>query len=708
MRSNPVPLRTRRGAAGFTLTELIVAVGAVALLTVGIGQIFRSVGRLTGQGQALAETDQQARQIERQLREDIEAYNRLAPDKAFFAIRMREVGDVNRDGVVTAADGERPIYVTREDLESDAQTGLLPYTTAGTAGQRNPPRSRAITTRVDEVVFPGVAPSDKPYVSAQPMVETSTIAPAPAPTAPAARIAWGHALRPRAVRDNARDANPVAAASIQPQWPWIPDGDFGASANNPQIATLSPEQINPALLGTYGGVTVSAYPSAGRNQFAGSWILARQALLLVGGDAAGAIDRLPPGNPTYPTGQGRTYAPYIRDIDAWKRFGLSLDRYAPSTSDRRAAMIFSGRTDVCAQSIDDAQRWLEGEAQPPAVSTGVSPRPAFAGAFSTGWWGADRLGRDSGFFAPNTPALGGFPAGVVNKPLWQRVTAAPSGFSSVEAYNAFQLRTALAGVFARLIAESEPPPIQRLFNNSPTQIPPPEHAAMDTHAAFTGRCSRFEVAWSNGARATADIFRPGSTTEVLYRPGDLIFFDISPLEIAGGQVVVRNTYDSWLFSTPLQEARERTTGLIPRTVGAGSGGYTNDNPRAEVPGDPLARTTGDPPDSTQSRQRLLLRLPQGQQVSANDASAVYEAAISGGDPGRGSAFNSNELLALWPYRLPGPDGEYGDAWPKPTHVRVRITLHDSQNRLSERLPDGTTRPGRTYEFIFALGPAEPS
>lgn len=37
-------LRARRTASGFTLIELLVAVGAVLLLSVGVGQIFRQVG----------------------------------------------------------------------------------------------------------------------------------------------------------------------------------------------------------------------------------------------------------------------------------------------------------------------------------------------------------------------------------------------------------------------------------------------------------------------------------------------------------------------------------------------------------------------------------------------------------------------------------------------------------------------------------------
>ncbi|HVZ94875.1 MAG TPA: prepilin-type N-terminal cleavage/methylation domain-containing protein, partial [Phycisphaerales bacterium] len=80
---------TRRG---FTLTELIVAIGATALLMIGIAQVFASVSRVVGSGSAVAELDQLARAVERQLREDFSSLSQMRADETFMAIRSRKLG----------------------------------------------------------------------------------------------------------------------------------------------------------------------------------------------------------------------------------------------------------------------------------------------------------------------------------------------------------------------------------------------------------------------------------------------------------------------------------------------------------------------------------------------------------------------------------------------------------------------------------------
>ncbi len=737
MSTDPRP-RGARGARAFTLTELLIAVGAVAILTVGIGQIFRSVSRLTSQSQALAETDQIARQVERAFRADIEAFNRVAPEDNFLVIRMREVGDLDRNNTLDLGAGDRPIYISRDDLDADIAAGLAPYQSATIGTGTDKRTSRAVTTRVDEVAFLGLAPPGKPYLSAQPMVDvydTTLInrldPPPPAPSAPAARIQWGHALRTRVVRDSNRDAssNPAVTASIQREWPWVPDGDFGSWAFPYFGASAQVEQVTPRA-GTparYQGVTVQPFPTAGRNQFAGNWLLARQALLLVGGNAAGEVAL----NNTvgYPTGRSRTYAPTIRDLDNWKRFGIALDRYNPPTtqnplngpaSDSRAAMIFQGRTDICAQTLEDAKRWLEGEAFPAPypVSGGATNwlQPPFAATYSSGPYCADvgGLGPVSGTFLTNPGAPpSGAPSTLVvdvNKPLWQRSRGRPTTVPD----NALGLRSAVAGVLGRLLQDAEPPPIYRVLNTASTAtVPPAEQSSMDTHAVFAGRCSRFEVAWSNGARAKADIVYPNSSPpRIMYRAGDLIFFDLStldPLPGVAGTPRIRNTYDFWLFHPDMQQARDRTVGLTPRTMALNASNYPAESPRAEIPSG-VYRRTGNPADAPITA--LINRLNLGSAVNRSDVGAFYDPVLSMGDPGAGANQPLNEVLAVWPFRVPTPDGGLGKAWPKPTHLRVRVTLHDSQFRLQETvtLPNGTTttRSGRTYEYIFTLGPDGPA
>ncbi len=78
--------------AGFTLTELMVAVLILVVVIVGTSKIFGTVSRVTGVGEAAAAVLQEAAAIERQIRSDFERLSR----EGFFMIRCVEVlNDVN-------------------------------------------------------------------------------------------------------------------------------------------------------------------------------------------------------------------------------------------------------------------------------------------------------------------------------------------------------------------------------------------------------------------------------------------------------------------------------------------------------------------------------------------------------------------------------------------------------------------------------------
>lgn len=87
------PLAARR-RGGFTLAELLVAVGAVAIISVGLAAVFQTVGRTVTTGKRLSNLTQQAAVLETQMREDFE---RLTRD-GFLVIRhqfaLRENGTV--------------------------------------------------------------------------------------------------------------------------------------------------------------------------------------------------------------------------------------------------------------------------------------------------------------------------------------------------------------------------------------------------------------------------------------------------------------------------------------------------------------------------------------------------------------------------------------------------------------------------------------
>jgi prepilin-type N-terminal cleavage/methylation domain-containing protein len=79
---------TRRG---FTLLEILVALGAVVVVAVGLASIFRSVGETVSAGRRLSRINQVSKLLEQQLRSD---FGRMTRD-GFLAIRQ---GYADRNG----------------------------------------------------------------------------------------------------------------------------------------------------------------------------------------------------------------------------------------------------------------------------------------------------------------------------------------------------------------------------------------------------------------------------------------------------------------------------------------------------------------------------------------------------------------------------------------------------------------------------------
>lgn len=634
-------------ARGFTLTELLVAVAAVGLLTVGIGQIFRSVSRLTGGGQAVAEVDAFARAIESQLRADFDAFSRLPPEETFLVIRMREEGDINRDGDLLNDAGEKALYLSPEDRDFDREAGVGAYGTVTLGATQT--RSRAVTRRLDDMAFIGLAPADQPYRSAQ-TVQSPDLA-SSTPTARQARLYWGHALRPRT--DPNPQQNPQTG-QIVPARQYIPDGTFGDRAGD--ATTIG-----------YPGFTGTVI-ATGRNEFASRWLLARQPMLLFGGTAAGAG-----GADPSPLGQDIEYAPFIRDYESF--FFNVPNIMRPQTGQNPNYIIndpaengypnprfaFHGRTDVCAQDASDLRRWLEGEAD--FSGSQGNRQPPFAGAFSTGFYA------DPSF-------------SYMNGRLWLRARGNPANAQTTIDQNLFGLRSAIAGVMARPQADDAPARIDRAPANSNALLDSgeaPEDALMDLHAIIASRCSNFEIAWSDGTRAKTDIaFDNDPDTLPDYAAGDLIWFDVSPVVINGQ--TKRSTYRQWQAEAAFNTARGSVEPPFPQFPDA-------EHPRIEVPNGDHFPGTGEVSANT------LMRIePDG----STGLPGCYHVSMTGGAPVSTGNPNPNEVVCVWGYRLPTGDGGYGAPWPKPKFIRVRVTLHDAQFRLPG---------GKQYEFVFALNPA---
>ena len=703
----------------FTLVELLVAIGVISFLVVGIGQVFQSVGGLVSIGTASAEVEQMARSIERQMRDDFRSLSAMDSADTFIAIRMRELGDVNRNGVCDncgAPDGETAVYLTSDDRDADNRDiadGVIdgPYDKT----------SRAVTVRLDEIMFLG-----QPILGNYTSFESGRNARPPA-QAPAALISYGQSLRPP--RDpNWPPDNPNQNSPRIPQRIFIPDGDFGVRQGDDNRFQKDLTSLYP---------NSSAFDKAtGRNEYAGSWILSRQALLLAGGAAAGN-DLSPFGVTTF--GNEREYAPFIRDITTIDRFwstaggglgalGFGLDHQGPRSGryDARSVnrivppaprLIQHGRVDICAQNITDVKRWLQGEPWP---SSGVTPPPLrlqksspfdagrFDSSASFDAYENDMNGIDLNDFgdlastAPTDP-------GSVRSQLWQRPD--PSVNNPDQLYYATRtgIRSAIAGVFTRLIAEDEPPYIDRNRNTTGINYPinnfqdpsDTEDAYMDSHAVLTSQCSNFEVAWRLAdpdwpkAEEDLDIDGDGSFE---YRTGDRIWFDITPQDPnATTQSTVdrsRSTVQNWLSNLIIPSARQKlgdiSFGALPANPGSLPDGAANHQPELGYQdwhnvvsasyGFRLRDTVPNTPSGTNMGVPANVGYP-----------SIYNPDISMGAPK-----GQKEYLAIWPFHAPTLNGGYeSDAFPKKLQIRIRMTLHDTQHRI---------KGGKKFEFIFDVSP----
>lgn len=105
-----------RGRRGFTLLEILVALGAVVVVAVGLATIFRSVGDTVSAGRRLSRQNQIGKLLEQQLRADIENMTR----DGFLVVRQ-QYADRDADGILdrTGANADRiPLF---EGQEADRQ-----------------------------------------------------------------------------------------------------------------------------------------------------------------------------------------------------------------------------------------------------------------------------------------------------------------------------------------------------------------------------------------------------------------------------------------------------------------------------------------------------------------------------------------------------------------------------------------------------------
>ncbi len=669
-RNTPAPRR------GFTLAEIIVAVAAVLILSIGIGQMFGSVSSLISTGSAVGETDRVARLLEDQLRDDIEAFASIDDDESFFAIRSTLVGDVNYNGVLD--DDEIAIYLNRQDRDADADAGIAPYE----------PGSRAVTRRLDELVF--LAQSGDFATAQQAGQETSI------PTSSTAIVSWGHGLRAAVKRAQGTGDEGIEV-------------DYSESA---EIRSFLEEDENfpvrryyPDGLADPTDPWIEAYGAEfSRNEFASNFPLVRHELILL--EDAFATETL---NSESRAGPRREVALFPRDrenqlvlgapianndagggdedsdIDAQNEAftrnpaGITDPNFNGSNAPiSRLGLLRSGRVDILSMDAQSLRRYFEGQTDADLIEDLPG---AFvvsdATPFATGLLDTSRTN-------PST-SINDLSTGTADAPLWirlprDRADAGPtewrvSGSANapelpapgiVREINALGVQRAIAGVFNRKLVRTEPPFVRRLWQpderTSPSEFNA-EDEFIDNAFILSGGVSNFEIAWSDGTRALRDFDFPDDADNpndgAEYSRGDIIWFDRN------------DTYAEYI-------AEEGNLGVaIPPIV-----------PEIPVAGDPTIRANIDADAFRNAFQNQLPIYSINEPSPNNAAEGALEWSGASPDP-------ANEYLAIWGYRFPSSDGGWlpEGAWRKPELIRVRFTLHDEQNRLPR---------GKTYEVIISL------
>ncbi len=223
----------RRGI-GFTLIELIVAIGAMALIAVGIASIFEAVGRTVSGGRRVSNLNQYAALIERQMRDDFQAMTR----DGVLLIRNQFV-DVDLDGQILDPQDRVPLHADEDPNEQRIR-------------------------RADQIIF---------FIRGDFSSARSPIIPGVNATSKEAMIHYGHGMRLDPIEDYATTPGFEA--------PEVDDGRF------PMPTGASPYREELGL-----GVPDTPEPRVDEpNRYASDWTLNRWVRLLV--PPASAMQDLP-------------------------------------------------------------------------------------------------------------------------------------------------------------------------------------------------------------------------------------------------------------------------------------------------------------------------------------------------------------------------------------------------------------------------------
>ncbi len=199
------------------------------------------------------------------------------------------------------------------------------------------------------------------------------------------------------------------------------------------------------------------------------------------------------------------------------------------------------------------------------------------------------------------------------------------------------MRMALAT--GRIRAETTPPSLSR-------------YDQMLTHATLTPGCSNFEVAWSTG--------------QVDYPSGELVWYDID------------------------QPANPYVEGYFPGTDGRETEGINTRERRERAPDDPKIWYLSEVPGQALAKDTPFSGIdlwPGRGNLKESQSEDLYYSTFGYFVPKvrEGGSKQGNQP--------PTVREDRSEAWPWPTMIRIRITLHDQRGRIPG---------GRSFEYIFKL------
>lgn len=439
---------TRAGVEGFTLIELLVALGVVALIAVGITQVFTLTSETVRQGRRLSNLIQSASLIERQLRAD---FGRMTRD-GFMVIR-HAYADPNGDGTITAP-----------SLGSLNTPDTIPASRTD---------SRPRLRRIDELVF--FAKGE--FTSAREPRHVSRNA-----SAGEARIYYGHGLR---------QLPPTSTGDNEFVRPRLNDDNPPSRAPGFGVTGLSVE--NP-------------------NRFAGDWTLLRHVTLLAqpGNGPAASLTPPPPSGPLSDltrTADGVRQIglqPAAQSIfrslarnSVYSGGASSLLRNVPAPTTTNGPLFSSGVVDIATTSLAEIRAIVLSAPPPPSQQEWAGPvnNPANADSRLLTFRGGDEAETYWPFGPSAAPAR-------MRMQRWM-MDALPGDSDGRDTSQPYSAGTANAAT--RMRYEASPPDLfdraRLAVVSNPERDPSVLRAdqLMVASSVFVPRCTDFVVEWSFGS-----------------------------------------------------------------------------------------------------------------------------------------------------------------------------------------------------------------